>query len=86
VGDAAIDEALDAGDGGGGGVTARCAALDFVAALVAAPGRGVIENNPSTDVDFPPPPRVCMSTHPGVLLRTSTRPTLILLLLLRASV
>jgi len=87
VGDAAAldDEVLDGG--GSGGVTARRAALDFVAALVAAPGMGAIENNHSTDVELPPAPRVSMSVHPGRLLRTSTRPTLnLLLLLLRASV
>jgi len=29
------------------------------------PGRGVIENKHSTDVESPPPPpRVCMSIHP----------------------
>jgi len=48
-------------------------------------GRGVIENKHSTDVEssppLPPPP------PPRGLLRTSTRPTLnLLLLLLRASV
>jgi len=48
------------------------------------PGRGVIENNHSTNVvSPPPPPRVCMRG----LLRTSTPPTMYSdLLLLRASV
>ena len=27
-------------------------------------GRGVIENKHSTDVEYPPPPCVCMSVHP----------------------
>jgi len=44
--------------------------------------RGVIENKHSTDVESPPPsPHVCMSG----LLRTNTRPTLNVLLLIRAS-
>ena len=47
-------------------------------------GREVIENMDSTDVESPPPPPytpgVCMSI--GGLLRTNTRPTLHLLLLL----
>ena len=59
------------------------------------PGRGVIEKKHSTYVESPPP-RVCMSVHPegvsyghlrfaldSLYSRTSTRPTLNLLLLLR---
>ena len=35
-----------------------------------APGRGVVENMHSTDVEYPPPPlqRVNMSIHPEVTL------------------
>jgi hypothetical protein len=72
----------------GGGAALRPAPQGAQAAGIGpeprAPGRGGIENKHSTNVESPPPPpRVCMS---GGLLRTSTRPTMNLLLLLRVSV
>jgi len=51
------------------------------AGIFFARGRGVIENKHWTDVESPPPPpHVCMSI--GGLLRTRTRLTMNLLLLL----
>jgi len=40
------------------------AAVAAAVAVDATPGRGFIENEHPTNVEIPPPPRVCMYEHP----------------------